>query len=505
MAEISANIEIAAKGGDAAAQAVDGVNAAFGRLRETHKDLQTRFAERFEHVGVHIFGDQLLHMLGISGQVRPILSALTLGVNSLAGAFGLATGPVGAIVFGLGALAAVIYKVVEGHEKHAESLEKVLKEQSAAWQQTEALRASLEKYEEKVRVLPAGLAALLEATIKVEDAQRQQVTHTEGEQMSAVGKQIEANKETVRGLQELVANYTSLRGNFLAGSTELANLDATIKMYNGTIEKTNKENEKLQQSFLLIKETVKANVQGASDVKALADAHVALIDKMNKEADAALATANKEIDAQAKRRDHHYKMADEMERRSMHFFGLEQTLAGNMEKVFGGVVQSASEQFGMAFAQMVLHGQNFHDKMVALWENLKEQVVAQITAMMVRWALFQAATGLGFNMAGAAGAGGATPKLFAGGFSGVVDKPTTFVAGESGPEYISITPQGAGGGSSAPAAAAGGGGGLQVGQIVINASFGSGDPRGFARQVAPMIIEEIRGRAQLNFTGPAIR
>jgi hypothetical protein len=174
------------------------------KFDETHNNLKEKFSERFEHVGVHLFGMDMLRAAGITEGARPVLAALGLGVNSVAAAFGLATGPVGLFVFGLVALAAIAYKVKEAHDKQGEALKDLIEKQDGALKKTVELKDKLEEYEKVVGRLPTKLGDLKRA---VDDLAKVQG----GQMIQSEAKLIAASEEKIRSAQRQRDHLIELR------------------------------------------------------------------------------------------------------------------------------------------------------------------------------------------------------------------------------------------------------------------------------------------------------
>lgn len=155
------------------------------KLDGMQNHMQDRFAEKFEHVGVHLFGHDMLQAVGITQGARPIIGAMQMGINALADSMGVATGPIGLVVFGLTALAAIGYKLYESHEKHTEGLEKLIKKQEEEFKKSIDLKDKLEEYEKVLGHLPPKLDAFRDATAKLLSVQTEQSSHQMGKAMAA--------------------------------------------------------------------------------------------------------------------------------------------------------------------------------------------------------------------------------------------------------------------------------------------------------------------------------
>ena len=107
----SENILVTADSAGAVTQ-FNNLSGAVGDLDNTMESMGNTFAKPLEHVGVHLFGTELLQTMGIAGGARPIIMLLQTAVTELGTTFGFAGGEVGLVVMGLAAAAAVISDVV---------------------------------------------------------------------------------------------------------------------------------------------------------------------------------------------------------------------------------------------------------------------------------------------------------------------------------------------------------------------------------------------------------
>jgi hypothetical protein len=197
-----------------------------------------------------------------------------------------------------------------------------------------------------------------------------------------------------------------------------------------------------------------------------------------------------------------------------------QTEATNtkLQKSVDVVTMQIGKSFSDTFAQVIAQGGDMSDALTQAAQRMAEQFIESTIEMIIYWtalraimsvlpggaaafqgmaqAAYPGISSVMFNTAGATFAGG---KQF--GFEGMVDQPTMFLAGESGPENVSISPLSGGGTSSAAA----GSGGVTIGSVNVSvAVHGVSDPRAIADEVGLEIVKAIKGRGQLNFTGPSI-
>lgn len=159
-----------------------------------------------------------------------------------------------------------------------------------------------------------------------------------------------------------------------------------------------------------------------------------------------------------------------------------------------------ANNFGTATAKMIMHGDSFTKSFEAMFRNLTEQVIAQITAMIAKWAVLNALTGGGVSFG----------KVLGLAEGGRVYNPTYALIGEGG-EPESVVPDskakdfargvlaGGGGGAAASSfqsSSAQGGGGVNVvlnmGGVTINVGAGAsgGDASNLAAQLIKGLNEE---------------
>ena len=236
-------------------------NAMQKNLDKAHNQIKEQFAEKFEHVGVHLFGKDMLRAIGITEGAGPILGALKLGVNHLAEAFGLATGPMGMAFMGLTALAAVAWKVHESNTKQAESLEKVKKEQFESFKTTHDLVGEMEKLNTATIKYIPNLDNLYNATKRLDDIQRHNVTTTGGQLLGSIQKQMLANIDQQQGLEEYIEALKREQNQNLVGSYAYEEKGRVIGRVNGQLTTLKEKHDTLRASMEKTKADIAA--QGA--------------------------------------------------------------------------------------------------------------------------------------------------------------------------------------------------------------------------------------------------
>lgn len=158
-----------------------------------------------------------------------------------------------------------------------------------------------------------------------------------------------------------------------------------------------------------------------------------------------------------------------------------------MSDYFAGFYNDIANGFANVFMNFKLTAQGFADFFVGLWDQIKRAFFKVIGEMIAKWLVFKAITGLGSLIGGPIGkamtAAIAPLKFWASGFQGLVTQPTLAVVGESGPEYVSVTP--AGGGATA------GGSGVTLNLYAPMIST-TGISRNDAREAADVLFDAIQ-------------
>lgn len=147
---------------------------------------------------------------------------------------------------------------------------------------------------------------------------------------------------------------------------------------------------------------------------------------------------------------------------------------------FAGLYNDIARGFGNAFEQLRFSLRGFGDFFIAIWENIKRAFFRIIGEIVAEWimktSIMRAVTGFFGHIFGVALPLIALQK----GFQGVVSKPTAFLAGEAGPEYVDVRPM-RGGGTR--------GGGSVTNNFYINALDGASVDRVVRQQVVPVLKE----------------
>lgn len=161
----------------------------------------------------------------------------------------------------------------------------------------------------------------------------------------------------------------------------------------------------------------------------------------------------------------------------------------NVNSVWDSTIKGAADAFG----KVAIEGGNMGEELQRVFQNMLESFISAVAEMTIRWLAFKALTS---SFGG--GFGGGFGGAFARGGDFIVDRPTTFIAGEAGAERVQVTPlgrNGAGGGQGGGAGA----GTVNVGDININVQVDKLDSNA-AKKILENLANEIRTKS-----GAAIR
>lgn len=570
------NIVIDANGGSAAAAEVNKVVGSFNNIRDAHEDIKSRFTQRFEHAGVHIFGRDLLGMIGATGEARAVLPVLSLAVSEAADSFGLASAALGPWVFGLAALVALIAHVVNSHKEHADALAKVTKQQQEAFKATHELMGKISEYRDVVGTLPNDLKNLEAATKSLDEVERQHAAHSLGESLAAKQRDKLAEIEHKQAIEASIEAVKQRMAWLNKDSDEQKGLAESIKAYNRQLDES-------RDKTIVINGFI---TKATSDIKAMGKGFLDTADELDKEGKAALRAAeahDKLTDIMAKNAEEskkaavefsnfsqkmadkisdieeqagtskeqtitrtYDKMREEVDREYAHeqqlllagkmtnaqyyvaleqmnaqheqaktainrtenakrldniraMFQAERSQSDIAEKAFTQTVTKMSVDWSQHITNMVFEGEKWKVTFTDLLKDVVKEFFQAMVQMEIRYAAFSALTGMGFLGGGGRSIPAGLPGFaggFANGFEGTVNGPTLFLAGEAGPESVSITPMAKSPSSAAQVSTTAGSQSVSIGDIHVH---GVQDPKKFADMVGQEIITRIRGRGELDF------
>jgi hypothetical protein len=487
-------------------QAIDSTTAAFERFKTKHTELKSVFSERFEHAGLFLFSRQVFGLAGMSELARHVMGVVTLGLDQVAGAAGVATAELAPLLLVVGGSIALFEHFHKGHQDAADSLGQLAKKQGDALKMTDELKDALEKYSHAINALPADLRGLAAAYGALDEVQRRVLMHTEGQLMASSQAQVAALKEQKERTLEAAAALREHMTQLQPWETGYKSAEETLRKYGQRVDDINGKIIESGAQYEKAKADIDAQAAGyanATDkIDKLSKAEDVVAEKQKKAAISAIEMAAARERAEAKRYAHQMEMEaqeakrqDEALTKRMHFYGISATMAEDLERVEGQAFQSAANGAGRAFAQMAVDGKNFEQGMKQVFKNVEEEFISDIASMMIKWAAFQAITGMGFSFSGGPGAptNMFTMGAHATGTDHYVDRPTPFIAGEAGLERVTVTPI-TGASSSRPSSSGSGGGGNTSVSVTVNVSTGA-DPNAIGQAV----IKAIRGQGQLQF------
>lgn len=458
------------------------------KFSEVQGDLKEKFAQKFEHIGVHTFGTQLLGIVGINHQVGPIINLMKLGINSLAAAFGLATGPIGLVVFGLGALAAVSYKAYDGHVKHAEAaakakekLEELTKSLVGFLQTQEKVTAEGRKVAGIAMEQTAEKMRELNRQIK-EQEQKLQESNKAMKEVSSTAISYSANLGSVAKTQNDIARES------LAASEAQVKAQTPIRMQlvllQGQLQEVGKEYNKLkslaaghseaeEKAGNKASETASKRIAALNQFADYKEMMEAKINSLAAEADTTeLGRINRHFDdvgAMINRSSEHEKrvisesVLDETEKAQQtktviqlseqakanaviaknarimasnrQAFGLEATAGEGLRNAVIGTANAMASKWSSAISALIVDGERWRGSFVDVIKDIARSFIQAVIQMMIQWAALMALTG-GTGSFGSGVLGG-IGKLFGGKASGgPVSRGTPYMVGEVGPELF---------------------------------------------------------------------
>jgi hypothetical protein len=243
--------------------------------------------------------------------------------------------------------------------------------------------------------------------------------------------------------------------------------------------------EEVQQMRMRIKGIMEGS---AEEYKGIWTRNTAAVTKAANDQTRIFVQASKEMEREAKERNERIiknemeMLKKKAEQDNAHFTEFKEKMDGIYEGMVSG--------YGDAIGSMIVDGKDFGKSMEEVFKNMAREFISQVTQMMIKWAAFQALTG------GAGGFGGGIFG-FAKGVDTVVNKPTMFMAGEGGPERVTVQPMagsnnGGGGGGGSPT-------NVNIGDIIVKVQLENIDSANVQRLMEAM-AREIRAKA-----GPAVR
>lgn len=499
MADVTANITLVTSGGSESASEIMKADSAIQSMTRSSAGMEGQFQHRFQHIGLMLFAGDALRASGLGRETRLVVSALNAALMAGETAGGLASGGILLVVTALAALAGILVTVIKHHKDESEALQKLIDQDNKQYENYQKEIETLNTLSDVGGGLTAHMQALKDADQQVADdlkanmlvaldrevaaLQAQQVALQKSADLHAALRQVVvATEEAFKQLLAPFLASVNLIGQWASSLSRLLPMSAQHVALTGNLKLKYDELSAAIAKARVQHDTLTEN--GTTDLKKLADASVASANA-RMAADARVAAFQKE---QLKEVHEAYSKAyDERQKET-------EENAKKINEVEKKVADQIGSDFGNAFAKALVEGKSFTEQMKEAFTRMAEQIIADIVKMIVEQEILLAletATGtVGGGGGGLARLGGFFPT----GGSRIVDTPTMFVAGDSGPELATFTPLG-----SAPGGDSGGGAAIQIGSINTTVN-GVQDPSRIADQVGDQIVQRIRGMGDINFT-----
>ena len=480
------NIVLTTTGGSESAAEVGKATQALNNVTSASSGLQTKFQERFQHIGLQLFASQALSTIGLSGEVRQAVLLMNTAITGAEAAAGIASGGLTLLITALAAIGVVIYKVVSAHKDLADVLVK----------QSDADAKALVATEDKIGKLPPQLAALLAAEQRVAQDQQSALTEAVKKATVALNEQLAAIKANASSVGPLTAVYNALLISL--GGTAVGYKTLTGAVYMS------------QDAFLKTKKAIDDNIASQKELQFQAThAGLTAVEYAQKQVE-----AQQKVDASiAKTAEYTKRQADEAMKASKttsaawmmtgkDYDKMTQDIKSSTKsttkeivKVWSEGAKQMADTMGAGFYDMLKNGTSFADAMSQQFEKLFEKIMQEILQLIMEWAIFSAMSGMGGSIGAAGLSGLAGMPHFATGGQAFADTPTLALFGEGGPEVATFTPLSGGGDMG------GGGGGNGGGTMVnnINVQVTGVIDQSMVNKIGLQIVQSIRGAGQIGF------
>ena len=348
------------EGGEASAAEIDDLK---GRLEaldtevdNTQADISSKFSQKFEHIALRGFLADGARAVGLGGELRPVLTALQMGLVGVDEAMG-------PWLLALAAVGGLLYTIHEHSEKQKEDLED-----------------SLKGYQDNTGAVDAYVAAggRLSAALRAA---------AESEKQAAA----EALKGVLIKNQEKVAADDVAIGLLKFGQRTEA-LDGTTRKANLTLSEYTAELKKLTDALKTDQANVDANKHGQADWHAeIKDGTKALEDRVAKvkafdDANKKLADENDRDLEKYKRSKAHLAEID-AEAAKKHRAMLDGIIGGDkagwdeIEQMGIKALSSLENKTSQTLAKCIVEHQNFAQATKYIWRDLSEQIIADMIKM----------------------------------------------------------------------------------------------------------------------------
>ena len=495
MADVQANILIQTTGGDDSAAEINKATSALQNVTAASSGMEGQFQHRFQHIGLMLFAGDALRASGLGMETRQVIGGLNTALIAGESAFGAAAGPALLFLAVLTAIAGIAIKVIQHHKDEADALAKLADQQTKAYEGYEKEADTIKEIQANSSGLSGTMLAWLNADKAVADHLKSDLLVTLGQEQAALEKQraaiqrsadihaqlVKAVDSLKAAFDKLISPVTSLVSHFQALASAMTSLIPTMTQHVVLNDKQKLQYEELTAAIAKnrAQQEMLAN-EGTTDAQKVADATKKEHEEIEKSWEKMAETISKGEKTQADMiMKLHKEIADDQKKQ------LEE-----QAQTAKAVSDRIGSTVGDAFGRMLVKGESFTDAMKQAFQQMAEQIIANIVKMIIEWELL---TALGFPVGGTAGGLGSILGFATGG-SAYADTPTLAMFGESGPEVATFTPL-SGGGGNVPG---GGGDNTQVNNVTVNVQGGLIDQKTLDT-IGRSIVSQIRGQGQINF------
>ena len=252
------NIILSAKGGDAAASDIKKPAKAIDDLKKGHKDLQTRFSERFSAVALDLYTKDALRAAGMGSNLEKVLGTLNFAMVGLGNSIGFLTSKMGLYVTAAATVVGILMKLRSANQEVKVSLQEQLDAQIKAGDEVK-----------KTTDLFTGLHGvvaydLTPAMNEYEASIRRVNAANNAAQIATVNKQIDETTAAVNKAQkaydDAVVSFAGPKPGDSNWGDYASKLDAVKAKTSGASFELNKQKENMQAlNDVLVKQ--KANLE----------------------------------------------------------------------------------------------------------------------------------------------------------------------------------------------------------------------------------------------------
>jgi len=498
MPDVEARISLVTTGGDASANEIKKAGDAINSVTSSSTNLQARFQERFQHIGLMLFAGQAMQSIGLAGETRQAVLLMNTALMGAEAAAGLSSGGLTLLITILVALAAAVYKVSTAHKDESETVQKSIDQTQQSIDTYQKEIDQLNKFQQAGGSLNKALADLLKADQLVandlksnlHDAQQKEITLLQ-EQQAALQRSADMHAAFAKVMDYLKTIIMEM----LKPLTALVGMTQSLGQYFDSMLPSVTKHVALTGELKTKYDELDAKIASLkADHKAFSDSAISDLDKQKQRMDMLINeyvtkmqdSAQAMEDSQSKELEFWDKQIDKMTKD-------QQKQLDEQVRQAKTAADKIGSDFGTMVSDMLVKGESFTQAFQNMFQQMAEQIISWIMKMIAEWAIFTAMSAMGGPL-GSVGAAGLSGMGFATGGSVFADSPTLALFGEGGPEMATFTPMS--GGGEPPIG--GGGGGDMYNSITVNVQ-GVVD-QNMVNKIGQTIVEQIRGMGQINFS-----